>query len=218
MKKNILLKLLLLLFFITADAQAQWGDDNFFYYEDSCLDDNANFYAKIFSGGNFLQSTSIQGNKAKFQTGYIVAGSLGYNWQKGLLLEVEYAFRRNDIKKIHFFGEGFSKHGHFQTYSGMANLFWHLPLSSWGCEFWNMRPFIGVGIGYDFQQMRSSNSQIIFKQNWNYVSWQIMAGLSYHIFCNSEMTFEYKFHQGNRHFYNHSIGVGFVCKMGNLIF
>ncbi len=61
----------------------------------------------------------------------------------------------------------FSKHGHFQTSSYMANLLWDLPLSSWGCAFWNIQPFIGAGIGYDFQQMHSSNSRIIFNQKWN---------------------------------------------------
>ena len=45
----------------------------------------------------------------------------------GLRLEAEYAFRRNAIRKIHFFAEGSSKHGHFQTSSYMANLLWDLP-------------------------------------------------------------------------------------------
>ena len=133
----------------------------------------------------------------------------------GLRLEAEYAFRRNAIKKIDFFVEGSSKHGHFQTSSYMANLLWDLPLSSWGCAFWNIQPFIGAGIGYDFQQMHSSNSRIIFNQKWNHFSWQVMAGLAYPIFCNTEITLEYKFHQGGRHFYNHSIGIGLVYKFGS---
>ena len=83
----------------------------------------------------------------------------------GLRLEAEYAFRRNAIRKIDFYAEGSSKHGHFQTSSYMANLLWDLPLSSWGCAFWNIQPFIGAGIGYDFQQMHSSNSRIVFNQN-----------------------------------------------------
>ena len=131
-------------------------------------------------------------------------------------LEAEYAFRRNDIRKIHFFAEGFSKHGHFQASSYMANLLWDLPLSSWECAFWNIQPFIGAGIGYDFQQMHSSNSRIVFNQKWNHFSWQLMAGLAYPIFCNTEITLEYKFHQGGCHFYNHSLGVGLVYKFGFL--
>jgi hypothetical protein len=211
MKKNILL----LLFFMAANAQAQEGcDEDPCCVEDSCCVDETNFYAKIFSGANFLQNTSIEGNKSTYQTGYIVAGSLGYCWCNGLCLEAEYAFRRNGIRKIHFFGEGSSNHGHFQTSSCMANLLWDLPLSSRWCAVCNIQPFIGAGIGYDFKHMHSSNSRIVFHQKWNHLSWQLMAVLAYPIFCDTEITVEYKFHQGGCHFYYHSVGVGLVYKFG----
>lgn len=207
MKKNILLLLMPLVFF--ADAQAQECCE-----EDSCCVEEPNFYAKFFSGANFLQNTSIGRNKTTYKTGYIVAGSLGFRSCYCLRLEFEYAYRRNGIKKIHFIGEGSSKHGHFQTSSYMANLLWDLPVCSWGCAFWNIQPFIGVGIGYDSQKMHSSNSRIVFHQKWNHFSSQVMAGLAYPIFCNTEITLEYKFHHGGRHFYNHSLGAGLVYKFG----
>ncbi len=210
MKKNILLLLMPLLFFMAADAQAllALADE---HDKDSCCVDETNFYAKILSGANFLQNTTINGNKASYKTGYIASGSLGYRWRpSGLRLEAEYAFRRNAIKEIHFVGQGISKNGHCQASSYMANL------SSWGCAFWNIQAFIGAGIGYDFQQMHSSNSRIVFNQKWNQFSWQVMAGLAYPIFRNTELTLEYKFHQGGSHFYNHSIGVGLVYKFGFL--
>ncbi|MDE2589969.1 MAG: outer membrane beta-barrel protein [Patescibacteria group bacterium] len=217
MKKNILLLLMSLLFFRATDAQAQdWCIEDACYYEDSYSVDETNFYAKVLGGANFLQNTAIDGNKSRYQTGYIIAGSLGYCWCYGLRLEGEYAYRRNAIKEIHFFGEGSSKHGHFQTSSYMANLLWDLPLSFCGNAFWNFQPFIGAGIGYDFQQMHSSNSRIVFKQKWDHFSWQVMAGLAYPIFYNTEITLEYKFHQGGCHFNNHSVGVGLVYKIGFL--
>lgn len=112
MKRNILLVLMSLLFFMTTDAQAQeWCEENSCCSDDSCCVDEINFYAKILTGVNFLQNTSINRNKSTYQTGYIIAGSLGYYWRYGLRLEAEYAFRRNTIGKIHFFGQGFSRHG-----------------------------------------------------------------------------------------------------------
>lgn len=216
MKKNILLFLMSLSLFMTADAQTQgWYHDDSCCYEDSCCDET-NFYGKVFGGANFLQNTSINENKSTYQTGYIIAGSLGYSWSCGLSLEAEYAYRRNEIKKIDFFEEGTSKHGHFQASSYMGNLLWDLPLSSLGCACWNIQPFIGAGVGYDFQQVHSSNSRIIFNQKWNHFSWQAMAGLAYPIFCNTEITLEYKFHQGGCHFDNHSVGAGLVYKFGFL--
>lgn len=212
MKKNILPFLMSLLLFMAADAQAQEGCAG-----DSCCIGETNFYAKFLSGINFLQSTKIRGCRSSYQPGYIVAGSLGYCWCYGLRFEAEYAFRRNAISKTRFCCVGgSSRDGHFQAYSYMANLLWDLPLSLWECAFWNFQPFIGVGIGYDFQRMHATNSRIIFRQKWDHFSWQLMAGVAYPIFCNSEVTLEYKFHQGGCHFYNHTLGVGFVYKFGCL--
>lgn len=212
MKKNILLFLMTILFFTASDAQAllmvtdKQPQER---HEEDCVD-GMNFYAKVFSGPNFLQNTTIEGNKAAYNTGYVISGSLGYCWPCGLRLEAEYAFRRNGIRNIHFVGQGSSKHGYFEASSYMANL------SSWGCPLWNIQAFVGAGIGYDFQHMHSSNSLVIFNQKWNQFSWQLMTGLVYPIFRNTELTLEYKFHQGGSHFYNHSIGIGLVYKFGFL--
>lgn len=189
MKRNILL-LMSLLLLMSANADE--------------------YYAKFLSGVNFLQNTYVDDNKTTYQPGYIVAGSLGYSWYYGVSLEAEYAYRRNAISKIQFFGQGDSTNGHFQTSSYMANLLWNVPL----CLLEDIQPFIGAGIGYDHEQLRSSNDRIVFNQKWNHLSWQLMAGLSYPVLCNSELTLEYKFHQGGCHFYNHSIGVGLVYTFG----
>lgn len=210
MKKNILLSLLSLSFCLGANASDQEPRT-----KNNCCLEELNFYAKIFGGANFLQNTTINGNKASYETGYVASGALGFCWRYyGLRLEGEYAFRRNDIDKIHFNSQGFSKHGHFQTSSYMANLLWDFPLCAWGCKFWKLQPFIGAGIGADLQQMYSSNSLVHFSQKWTRFSWQAMTGLSYPIFHNTVLSVEYKFHEGGSHFYNHSVGVGLAYKFG----
>lgn len=217
MKRNILLLLTSCLFFIALDARAQVAEaQNTCCDEDDCCLDEMYGYGKIFGGANFLQNTALNGNRTKYHTGYTFAGSLGYCCGYGLRVEGEYAYRRNDIEKIHFFGQGCSKHGHFQTSSYMANLLWDLPLSSWSCGCCNIQPFVGAGIGYDFQQMHASNCRINFHQKWNHLSWQLMAGLTCPLFCNIVMTLEYKFHQGGCHLYNHAIGVGLIYNFGFL--
>lgn len=202
---------------MAADAKAQQGcAEDLCCYEEECCIPETNFYAKIFGGANFLQNTSVNGNKSTYQTGYIAAGSLGYCWRCGLCLEAEYAFRRNAIQQIHLFGEGSSKHGHFQASSYMANVLWNLPLCSSENAFGNIQSFLGAGIGYDFQQMHASNSRFDFNQRWNHFSWQVMAGLACSLFYNTEITLEYKFHQGGCHFNNHSVGLGLVYKFSCL--
>ena len=206
MKKPIPLLLLILLFFRTADAQS----------DDNCSIDKKCFYAKFFSGANFLPNTTIDENKCSYQTGYILSGSLGYFFCYGLHVEAEYAYRNNAISKIDFYGQGSSDDGNFQTSSAMANLLWDLPLCSWGYRFWNIRPFFGTGVGCDWQQMDALSSRIDFQQKWTHFSWQLMTGLAFPIFRNAEITLEYKFHQGGGHFYNQSVGIGLVYKFGFL--
>jgi opacity protein-like surface antigen len=195
------INLLLLLFFLATGLQAQ---------KNCCCIEQSNFYAKIFSGPNFLQNSTIDGIQANYHTGYIIAGSLGFCWYNGLSLEAEYAFRRNGIREIDFFVEGSSTTGRFQTSSYMANLLWEIR--PWA--FRNIRPLIGAGAGYDFEQMHSSNSRIIFYQKWHHFSWQLMAGFVRQIFYHTDLTLEYKFHQGGSQFNNHSVGVGLVYQFG----
>lgn len=167
--------------------------------------DETSFYAKILGGANFVNNTSIDGNKATYEAGYIVGASIGYNFRHNLSLEAEYAYRRNNLSKIHFVNAERSHNGHLQTSSLMANILWKTP-----CPFFCFQPFFGAGIGYDFQQMRSSNSQIRFHQNWSRFSWQLMAGLAYSIFCNTDLTLEYKYHQAGCKFYNHTVALGLI--------
>lgn len=184
--------------------------------EDRCCVAKSNFYINAFGGANFLENSSINGNKATYRVGYVFSGSLGYCWRYGVRPEFEYAFRRNAISRIDFVTQGYSTHGHFQTSSYMANLLWDLPLCTWGCTFANIQPFIGAGIGFDHENMHASNSRVVFRQDWNRFSWQAMGGFSYLIFRHTELTLEYKFHQGGNNFYNHAVGLGLTYKFGYL--
>lgn len=195
MKRTTTLLLMSLLSILPAATQA----------EECCWEDDTSFYAKLFTGLNFLQNTSIGQTKSTYKAGYVVSGALGYQFCSDFRTEIEYAYRRNTISTIHFASQGTSKHGHFRTSSVMGNLLWDVPYC-----FCEIKPFIGAGIGYDFQKMHSSNSRILYDQKWNHFSWQLMTGLSYELFCNTEVTLEYRYHQGGCHFNNHSLGVGLV--------
>lgn len=211
MKKNILL--LMSLICMAAGAQAgHWCAQDSCYYDDKDCVDEGNFYVRVLGGPNFLQKSRANRNISTYQTGYMVAGSLGYRFCHGLRLEAEYAYRRNGIEKIHFCcgQDSSSKNGHFQTSSAMANLLWDLPVPSCDCEDIDIRPYVGAGVGYDFQEMDAKNSRIAFNQRWNHFSWQLMAGLACPVFRNTDVILEYKFHQDGCHFNNHSIGVGIL--------
>ena len=96
----------------------------------------------------------------------------------------------------------------------MGNLIWDLPLASWvGCGCWGIQPFIGGGAGYDVQQVHGHDEFLVFSENKKHFAWQVIAGLGYPIFCNTDVSIEYKFHKGGfNHLYNHSLGVGLTYK------
>lgn len=214
MKKIILSLLASMLLCAAVQAQTETCSDCCDWCNDDCYDSNV-FYAGFFGGANFLQTQKQDGIKYDYQTGYVLSGSLGYLWCYGLRLEAEYAYRRNSLNKVHFFGRSFRIHGHFQSSSYMANLLWDLPLEMWGCQCWRLRPFIGGGIGYDIQRINTHNEGLVFKETKRDFAWQVIAGLEYPLFCNTDISLEYKFHKGGfNHIYNHSLGIGIDCKFG----
>jgi len=203
--KNIIASLLTLSIFL---SQA---------HADICCEDNSHsFYAEIFGGANFLQTTKQKNEiKVDYETGYMISGSLGRHWDYGLRIEAEYSYRRNCVRKGRFFCYHFKLPGKFQSSSYMANVIWSPSLSSLGFNCWNIKPFVGGGIGYDFQRTYAKNEGIIFNRSRKGFAWQIVAGLAYPIFCNTDLSLEYKFHKGKfKHLYNHTVGIGLTYSFG----
>lgn len=211
MRKSILSLVVSMLLCSSASAQFEAPYDC--CYEECPAADP--FYAALFGGANFLQTKKNGGIKYDYQTGYIVSGSLGYRWCYGLRLEGEYAYRRNSLDRVHFFGRSFSMHGHLQSSSFMANVLWDLPLSRWGCECWGVRPFIGAGIGCDCQQIKAHSEAFNVRISKTHFAWQVIAGIDYSLFCNTDISLKYQYHQGGfSHIHNHSLGIGLTYKFG----
>lgn len=200
--KNISLLIMSLFLLITADVRAEL-----------CCADTTNLYARVLGGANFLQNTTINGNKTNYETGYVVTGAVGYDWCRWLSVEAEYAYRRNGINKIDFYVEGFSNCGYYHSSSITANLLWDLPFCSWRRRCGFVHPFVGAGAGYNFQKMHASNSRFVFNQKWNQFSWQLLCGIAYPIVYDIEMILQYTFHQGGCHFNNHSLEIGLKDKL-----
>lgn len=178
-----------------------------YYCEPPSSEGNRNFYVEFLVGANFLQKERNRHSfspLAEYQTGYLLAGCLGYRWYYGTRLEAEYAFRRNPLSFSNY-----GSRGHIQMSSFMGNLLWE-PLSSFGYEFWNIQPFIGAGIGCDFLHAHKENHK-----RDEQLSWQVMSGLSYPLFDHINISLEYKFHKTNdTSIYNHSLGVGVMYEFG----
>jgi len=147
-------------------------------------------YAEIGIGVNFLQTETKHDIKPIYDPGYIVEASIGIHECYGLRLEAEFAYRRNSLNKVHFFGQNFRRDGHFESFSYMGNVLWDVP---WTCV---LKPYVGGGIGYDFQQTLTRGSGLSAKENKKDFAWQVIAGLQYDLPCSLDISLEYKFHQG----------------------
>lgn len=174
-----------------------------------CTDEQNNYYMEIFGGANFMQTNSRHSIKSSFKTGYAVAASVGYKWCWGLRFEAEYAFRRNRVKSVHYFGKSFGKCGHYQASSYMANLLWDIPLQCWGLNLCGIRPFVGGGIGWDYEIVHARYHHTNFRNGKKHFAWQAMTGLTMPFYCNTDVSVEYRYHQGGmKHLHNHTVGLG----------
>lgn len=211
--KNFILLLAAFILICKEDGYAQECAE--LSYMDSGDLDDCPYYAKISGGVNFLQTDRRGEIDYDFETGFIVSGSLGCRLCYGFRLEAEYAYRRNCANNVHFFGRTFSVGGHFQSSSYMANLIWDIPLENWGCYFYGIQPFIGGGIGYDVQQIHLCNFAFTIHGCKRDFAWQILAGLEYPIFCHTDLSLFYKFHQGGfSQIYCHSLELGLSYSFG----
>lgn len=192
-----LIGLLSFFFHDMAQANILFGDD---YYP---------LYGEICGGVNFLQTETKNNIKPIYNPGYIVEGSIGIHECYGLRLEAQFAYRRNSLNRVHFFGRSFHRDGHFESFSYMGNVLWDIPWK------YVLQPYIGGGIGYDFQQILTRGFGLSVKENKKDFSWQMMAGLKYEVPCSLDISLEYTFHQGSfSYIHSHSLGLCLTYEFG----
>ncbi len=172
-----------------------------------CID-NGYLYLEAFGGANFLSNFTQDGVTTAFETGYAFSGSLGCSYYYGFRLEAEFAYRRNTIDTIEFFGRAFSIPGHYQCTSWMGNLLWELPLDRWLCRRISLKPIIGGGLGYDDQHIHGDLGILTYTVVEKGFAWQVMAGLVYRALNCVDISVDYKCHEGRMDsLFNHSIGL-----------
>lgn len=154
------------------------------------------FYIKALGGVDLVHAQKHDGIKPHFDTGYIVSGTLGYHWHYGFALEAEYAYRRNSLDSLWYYGLPFDVSGDYWSSSCMANLLWDFP-SRHSKSFWGrLYPYMGAGVGYDFQRIRAHKSGFVWKEKGDGFAWQAIGGIRYLISPHFDIGIEYKFHKG----------------------
>jgi opacity protein-like surface antigen len=163
-------------------------------------------YVQALGGLNFLEAKCGYGSRLSTKVGYVVSGSIGYELSNGLRAEAEVAFRRNTADTIHFFGGNYPIDMHYQTTSYMGNLLWDISLCRFGLNIERYRPFIGAGIGCDQQYYETNDFHGCVRAKNAIFAWQVMAGISYELYENWNLSLGYNFHKpGTTGVYNQAV-------------
>jgi OmpA-OmpF porin, OOP family len=122
----------------------------------------SDMYVSVFGGANFLEGLSdveagtnnITGFDIDPDTGFVIGGAIGTslsNWAKGLSVELEASYRRNDIGGRWFTDADVPPttdttagpiDGNASTFAIMANLWYEFDVGS------KVKPYVGGGVGW----------------------------------------------------------------------
>ena len=111
--------------------------------------DGPGVYARAFGGLSALNSTDVSvkpglngtpsAGKIKFDSGLLVGGALGYDFEGPWKAEIEYTYRSSDVRRLPV---SLAQSGDFASTAIMVN-----GLYSFG-EVGPLRPYVGAGAGF----------------------------------------------------------------------
>lgn len=127
----------------------------------------------------------------KLEDGYVVVGALGRSFQNNTRLEIEGAYRENEVDNHTVSGPALAgSTGEAKVASGMVNGYYDIPTSA------SIKPYVGVGVGVanvDFQNYTTTANGEILDDSETVMAYQGMAGLSAPITARLSVNAEYRY-------------------------
>lgn len=183
----------------------------------------SDMYVSVLGGANFLKSHSavdastvdnITGFDFDPDTGFVVGGAIGTslsNWAKGLRVELEASYRRNDIGG-HWFDDADiptttdttagSIDANMSTFAIMANAWYDIDVG------WKIRPYVGGGVGwgrtrYDAAFVETTDdgtpdsdvAGVVTGENSGF-AWQLGLGFNYQVAPDVDLGLGYRYFVG----------------------
>lgn len=160
------------------------------------------FYVSSNVSCNLVSHTRHRGVKFHFEPGLFISPAIGYRFCNGLRLEGEFGYRYNHLCRLNYCGTNYHVCGHLETFSGLANIYYDFPVC------WYIKPYVGAGLGYAHVNHRLHIGNLCNKECDDGFAWQVMAGLTYSICSNMDLSAEYRFFRNENfnHLQNHAIG------------
>ena len=176
-------------------------------------------YISVFGGANFLVDSSGPTDdtggvgvwSTNADTGFLIGAAVGTHldkWVKGLRVELEASYRRNDLKgnwqEISSGGDysGGVVDGNMSTFAIMANAWYDIDIGN------KVRPYVGGGVGWGrvhgdvaFIKLTNSgspstsvHSTTVREQNG--FAWQLGAGFHYEVAPDVDVGVGYRYFNG----------------------
>lgn len=150
----------------------------------------ATFQREADNSSNDLHITS------KYNTGYNVAGVLGWNYGQNWRAEAELGYRRNDLDKLAVdkaagtsLAGTYDAHGHVGTTDVMGNLWYDFNMG----DHW--KPYVGGGIGWAHINANnvSANGVSLVNDTSNVFAYQLGAGIGYALTPRTTVSVNYRY-------------------------
>lgn len=172
------------------------------------------FYAGLLGGANWANLSGHHGHHhdsdhhhKSYKNGYVVGGSVGYQWCQGFRLEGEIAYRKNDQrshhKKHNHDSDSHHEHGRLSTWSYMANGIYEVPV-----DCYSLKPYVGFGLGYADQKIHNKKHHHKKNDHRKGFAYQVIAGIAYPICEEFDINLEYRFFRAKNSSNNNALVVG----------
>lgn len=149
----------------------------------------------------------------RFEDGWAAMIAGGYAWGNGLRTELEFSYRDNDVDRV---TPGVGGSGSINALAGMANVLYDFDFGI------GLKPYLGAGLGFARVEAENiGNASGVFTDDgdtsW---AWQGIAGASYGVTDNVDLTLDYRYFQApdlklntgvgsyDTEYQNHTIMVG----------
>lgn len=137
-------------------------------------------YVGALGGYNILEDIGLPSGSADFDGGWAGVGRIGYGWKMqgglGLALELEGSYRSNDADSVALLGTNAGSGGDNSAFAAMVNAIVSYDL---GASAWHITPYIGVGAGYAWNQLKlNSNGINVVDDTIGHFAWQGIVGLA----------------------------------------
>jgi OmpA-OmpF porin, OOP family len=179
----------------------------------------SDLYVSVFGGANFLADDSqvldLTGDTEAFSsdpdTGFVLGGAIGTSldkWAKGLAVELEVSYRRNDVAGTWTTdgstgGEAGFFDANTSTFAIMANVMYEIGIGS------KVRPYVGAGVGWarahndgvfietiNNGTPTASNVEGVTDDDNAGFAWQLALGINYEVAADVDVGIGYRYFVG----------------------